>query len=136
MKKNNASRPEPELIEQIGDLCKFRWPDTGEEYYAMVVFDVHDYGDGPDHRLAYVIDRERSWAEQIAALRSVFESIRSLPVSHLKRESDEHGRIELGRYRHYPARELLRRATEAGLTVEAVDVPDSEGQYDGSGSDF
>ena len=74
-------RPEPILVSVIGDLCTYRWPDTGEEFYGTRYIPiVPRYPDHDDVELVFVLNLDQPAHQQLESCSYVYK-IDRLPKS-------------------------------------------------------
>ena len=110
-------RPDPILLEIRGEMYKYRWPDTGEEFYATVSYSPGRLPDREDVGLILVVSQNSGVAEQIATARRLFPSLQNRPVAELMGEVKEHGTIVLGAFHYWDTPHIIQDAKVEGIEV-------------------
>ena len=117
MEHTEDDRPDPVVIEIKGEMYRFRWPDTGEEFYATVSQSPKELSEHDDVNLELVLNESSSIQKQIALARVVFPPLHGRPISEVLQEAKQRGTIALGVFLYWDSVHLIESARKKGLEV-------------------
>ena len=117
MDNESDARPEPILVEIIGEMHRYRWPDTGEEFYMTVSMSLPRLPDMDDVDLILVINEKAPFRDQIFEARKFFPSLQGRHISEVVLEAKRCCTVALGRFRFWDADRIIYYAGARGLEV-------------------
>lgn len=110
-------RPDPIPVEDIGGMVRYRWPDTGEEFWATVSYILPRLPERDDVDLILVIDKCALIVEQLATARKLFNGLRQHTASEILQAAREVGEVVIGRFPYWDVTHLMKEARRHGLLM-------------------
>lgn len=125
MENNLKNRREAEFVRIDGNICTYRWPDTGEEFTTIAEFVPNIDMTRHKVKMLKVIVQ---WLEgiprtkQLAQLKMVYPQLKTVPNNKLLAMIKDGHEWEIGEFLIDEAEKFVKEGEKVGLKIRTVEV--------------
>lgn len=116
-------RPTPLLVDEIGHMMVFKWPDTGEEfgYTVSYPFEIDETIQNRKTKLIVEWQNNIPITKQIAILKMVCPSVKDLSNKELLTIAKSNAEWDMGEFIPWIAEDIALKAKRYGIVIRKVD---------------